>query len=213
MNLVILAFTCDRDAEFVAPWRNLVSETYPGAKIILAGKDIKNIWATHGAPAAVRQSLAEVATTNRNADWIMKTDVDVAHLKSGWLTDHLDKGQVIGCQQHRQFPWGFKGLAYAIRTPFVHRMMRAFDCPTCPCKMQKDEDCAMSLAAYIADPNAIFLHRFDPLGKGIFSDWNPTGCRDISLYKARFDLVHCGTEDTREKSLQIFSEFANPLLV
>jgi hypothetical protein len=211
MNLVIVTFTCERDAEFMAPWRSMIERCYPGAKIVVAGVDTVNLWATHGAPAAVRQTLAEVAHNNRDADWIIKTDVDVAHLKPNWLTDHLDKGRVIGCQQHRKFPWGFQGLAYAIQTPFVHRMMRAFDCPTCPCKSQKDEDCAMSLAAYIADPNAIHLHRFDPLGKGIFAHWNPSGCRSVSLYRDRFDLVHCGTEDTREKSVGIFRQFDGSL--
>ena len=138
----------------------------------------------------------------------MKTDVDVAHLRSDWLLNHIDEGQVIGCQQHRQFPWGFRGLAYAVRTPFVHRMMQAFDCPTCPCKHQKDEDCAMSLAAYIADPNAIHLHRYDPLGRGIYSNWNPDGCRSVKLYKDRFDLVHCGTHADRSDSVHLMRQFA-----
>lgn len=207
MNLVITTFTCDRDAEFMQPWRTLVERCYPGAKIVVAGEDVVNLWGSHGAPAAVRQTLAEVAYNNPSADWIMKTDVDVAHLRPDWFLNHLDKGQVIGCQQHRQFPWGFQGLGYAIRTPFVHRMMRAFDCPTCPCKHQKDEDCAMSLAAYIADPNAIFLHRFDPLGKGNFAHWNPTGCRSVPLYQSRFDLVHCGTEPSRPESVEILRQF------
>ena len=208
MNLVIVAFTCERDAGFMQPWRSLIGKCYPGAKVIVAGEDVENYWVTRGAPAAVRHTLAETAHNHRHADWIIKTDVDVAHLRPDWLLNHLDRGQVIGCQQRRDFPWGFQGLAYAIRTPFVHRMMQAYDCPGCPCNKQKDEDCAMSLAAYIADPNAIHLHRYDPLGKGIYSNWNPSGCRSIKLYKQRFDLVHCGMEPTREESLEIFRQFS-----
>jgi hypothetical protein len=188
------------------PWRKMINQCYPGATVVVAGEDVENRWATHGAPAAVRHTLAEVAHNHRHSDWIIKTDVDVAHLRPDWLLDHLDRGRVIGCQQRRDFPWGFQGLAYAIQTPFVHQMMRAYDCPTCPCSKQQDEDCAMSLAAYIADPNAIHLHRYDPLGRGIYAHWNPSGCRDIALYKARFNLVHCGTEETRDASLDIFKQ-------
>jgi hypothetical protein len=208
MNLVIVTFTCDRDAEFMHPWRDLVERCYPGAKIAVAGEDLVNLWASHGAPTAVRQALSEVAHRNPGSDWIMKTDVDVAHLRPDWFLENQDKGSVIGCQQHRQFPWGFQGLGYAIRTPFVHHMMRAYDCPTCPCKHQADEDCAMSLAAYIADPNSIFLNRFDPLGRGKFANWNTKGCLDVKLYKSRFDLVHCGTHENREDSVALMRQFA-----
>ena len=214
MNLAITAFVRGADSEMIEPFLAMAKRTYPGAQIVLAIDDIDpchdhgmpsvpSAWGRLGAVRAVPESLIAAATLTR-ADWIMKTDIDCAHLSAEWL-EPCATHRVVGLQAARH-PWAFVGAGYAMDREMIFNLGVAFSCSMAGIV---EEDCAASIKARHHAPNDIFLHRHAPMGDGIFATWNPRGCRDIDLYRSKFQVVHCGERSMpRSEVVEMMRVFA-----
>jgi hypothetical protein len=214
MKLAIVVFVRGLDAGMIRPWLTMARTTYPGAEIVMAVDDIDpcetigeksvpSAWGRLGAVRAVPESLIAAATLT-GADWVMKTDVDCAHLGSGWL-DPCRTHRVVGLQAARH-PWAFVGAGYVLDREMVFKMG-----VSCSCSMKgiTEEDAAASLKTRHHAPNEIYLHKHAPMGDGIFATWNPRGCRDIEVYRSRFQVVHCGERSIpRDEVTSIMEQFA-----
>lgn len=215
MKLAITAFVRGTDSAMIEPFLSMTRKTYPGAEIVLAVDDIDpcdtlgmpsvpSAWGRLGAVRAVPESLIAAATLTK-ADWVMKTDIDCAHLGSGWLSP-ISTHRVVGLQAARH-PWAFVGAGYVMDREMIFKLG-----VSCSCSMAgiTEEDAAASLKARHHAPNEIFLHRHAPMGDGIFATWNPRGCRDVELYKSRFQIVHCGERSMpRDEVAEMMRIFAS----
>lgn len=200
MKLCVVAFACGRDTEMVSPFLEMARTAYPGARILIANdagnpcdpcgaETVPSYWSKRGAVDAVPEAMIEATMRHKDCDLYIKTDIDVAHFSADWLNP-FETGiyRTIGLQA-KDHPWGFWGMAYAMTRGLV------YDVAAC-CKGRfagvTEEDHAASLKARLRDPNGIFIHSYDPLGAGIYATWNPNGCRDLALYRRKFQIVHCG---------------------
>lgn len=217
MKLCVIAFACGRDSEMVAPFLSMARSAYPGAEIVIANDTanpcdpldaatVPSNWSTTGAVKAVPDAIVEATLRHRNCDLYIKTDVDVAHLSADWLAPYsTGQYRTIGLQA-KDHPWGFWGMAYAMTRGMAYAVAsccnRRFPGAT-------EEDLAASLKTRLRDPNGVFLHPYDPLGKGIYATWNPNGCRDVEVYRNRFQIVHCGERTLpRNEIAQLMRKFA-----
>lgn len=217
MKLCLVAFACGTDDKMVKPFLSMARSTYPTADIVIANdvgnpcdpldaETVPSHWSTRGAVKAVPEAMLEASLLHKDADLYIKTDIDVAHLSDKWLSP-FESGlyRTIGMQA-RDHPWGFWGLGYAMTRGMVYAVASC-----CPKRFPNvtEEDHAASLKARLRDPNGIYLHSYDPLGKGIYATWNPKGCCDVSVYKNRFNLVHCGERSLpRDEVADLMTRFA-----
>lgn len=219
MKLCLIAFACGRDSEMVQPFLAMARRTYPGASVVIANdqanpcdpldaETVPSHWSRHGAVASVPESMLEATLRHRDCDLYIKTDIDVAHLSAEWMAPFSSgRYSTIGLQA-RDHPWGFWGMAYAMTRGMAYAVASC-----CPRRFQgiTEEDLAASLKARLRDPNGIYLHPYDPLGSGIYATWNPAGCRDVALYRRRFNVVHCGERSMdRSEVSELMRRFACP---
>lgn len=196
MNLTLVVFANARDAGMLPAFASMALRTYPGATLVVAADDkepfdtlgfpvVVNTWGTTGPVIAVPEALRAAAVLT-HADWILKTDVDVAHLGSGWLSERRTH-RMVGLSTET-VPWVCCGISYAMDRGLV--MQSAKGCPIDPPWM-REEDVSATLRARHYAPGKVFTHRHDPRGTGLFATWN-TNCNDVMKYVTRYDIVHCG---------------------
>lgn len=192
----------------MGPFERVFRHAWPEAEIVWAvdsgdpvdapGRTVSMDWNGPRRARGTVEALMRAACGNPAAEWLLKLDVDTAHVSQAWLTGARPDSMLVGCQNGRAM-FDMLGLAFAIRRRALVEIHAGEDCD-----VPGPESGAIHRAVRKRHLNEVWLWPHRPKSGGMFATM--TRPEKAGLYRGLFSLVHCGV-GPRSRAAEMLAEF------
>lgn len=193
----------------IAPFQTVFRAAWPAAEIVWAvdagdpvpvpGRAVSCDWSGPRRARSTVEALMRAACGNPAAEWVLKLDVDVAHVSPAWLTEARPGSVLVGLQNGRGW-MDMLGMAFAIRRRALIEIHAGEDCDA-----PGPESGAIHRAVRKRHLNDVWLWPHAPKSGGIFATM--TNPDKAEMYRGMFSLVHCGVAP-RSAGIEMLQRFA-----
>ena len=211
--VVAVVHCCGRDAGLLPHFRRMWEQTWPGCGMVLAEDPVDPLphGAADGLPVvpchwqigprarAVLDAMVLAALEFPAAEWIVKTDVDVAHLSRAWLDGARADSRMVALQNGTGGWAGILGMAFALRRRLLMEIHAGEEC-----NRPGPETQWILAAARKRALNEVWVWPHAPRQGGLYASMLRP--EKAALYRETYSLVNCGVFP-RERAAKLMAGF------
>lgn len=213
MKMIAIVNCCGRDSELLPHFVRLWREVWPGAGLVVAEDPadplpegaadglpvVPCLWQSGRRARAVLDAMVLAALEYPAAEWIVKTDVDVAHLSRAWLDGARADSQMVALQNGTGGWAGILGMTFALRRRLLMEIHAGEEC-----NRPGPETTWILAAARKRALNEVWVWPHAPKSGGLYATCLTP--EKAPLYRKHYSLVNCGVFP-RERAAELMAGF------